>query len=137
MHKTTADQHPCGALCVSRILPKQKNWSLRCSAYLLNTAEAKTRQVALWEIPPSAEIRTPLEQLSPEHPSSSEQYNSAGASFCRAVCRSHLLQKWRSGEELLQSTVFSFAHFISHRAKLNTAGANRSAGILLKEKIQA
>jgi hypothetical protein len=57
MRKTTADQHPRGALHVSRIPPEpKKNSFLRCSAYLWNTAGAKTRQVALWEIPLSAEI---------------------------------------------------------------------------------
>jgi hypothetical protein len=35
-----------------------------CSAYLLNTTRAKTRQVALWDTPLSAEIPTPPEQLS-------------------------------------------------------------------------
>jgi hypothetical protein len=51
----------------------QKIGFLRCSAYLLNTAGAKARQVALWEIPLFAEIRTPPEQLSSGHPSSKEQ----------------------------------------------------------------
>jgi hypothetical protein len=56
MHKTTADQHPRGALrVISTIPPEQKNRFLRCSAYLLNTAGAKTRQVALREIPLSVE----------------------------------------------------------------------------------
>jgi hypothetical protein len=70
----------------------------------LNTAGAKTNQVALLEILLSAEIQTLPEQLSAVHPSSKEQYNSAGgASFCCAVRRSHLSRKWRSGEELLRS----------------------------------
>jgi hypothetical protein len=56
MRKTTADQHPRGALCVFRIPPEQKTGFLRFSAYLLNIARAKTRQVALRKIPLSAEI---------------------------------------------------------------------------------
>jgi hypothetical protein len=51
MRKTTADQLPRGSLRVSRKLPEQKNSFLRCSANLLITAGAKTRQVALQEIP--------------------------------------------------------------------------------------
>jgi hypothetical protein len=73
MSKIIADQHPRGALLVSRIPPEQKNGFLRCSAYLLNTAGAKTRQVALREIPLSAEILAQPEQLSPEHPSFKDQ----------------------------------------------------------------
>jgi hypothetical protein len=70
MGKITADQHPRGG--VSRIPPEQKNGFLRCSAFLLNSAGVKNRQVALREIPIPAEIRTLPEQLSPEHPSSKE-----------------------------------------------------------------
>jgi hypothetical protein len=64
MCKTTADQHPHGALRVSRILPEQKTSFMRCSAYLLNTTGAKTIQVALREIPLSAEIQTLPKKLS-------------------------------------------------------------------------
>jgi hypothetical protein len=61
-------------LCTSLEYRKsKKNGFLRCSANLLNTARAKTRQVDLREIPLSAEIQTPPEQLSLEHPSSKEQ----------------------------------------------------------------
>jgi hypothetical protein len=76
MCKTTGDQHPGGALRVSRIPPEQKTIFLRCSVYLLNTVGAKTRQVALREIPLSVEIQTLPEQLSQEHPFSKEQQNS-------------------------------------------------------------
>jgi hypothetical protein len=58
MSKTTADQHPRGALCVSRIPQDQKNGFPRCSAYLLNTTGAKSRQVA-----PRESISTTLEQI--------------------------------------------------------------------------
>jgi hypothetical protein len=71
MHKATADQR--GALRVSRIPPEQKNCFMRGSAYMLNTEGVKTRQVALWEILLSAEIRTQPEQLCLEHLSSKEQ----------------------------------------------------------------
>jgi hypothetical protein len=58
----------------------------------------------LQEIPLSAEIRLPPEQLSPEHPSYLEQWNSVGgALFCRAVSRSQISLKWRSRGELLRS----------------------------------
>jgi hypothetical protein len=69
MREKTADQYPHGALRVSSV----KNRFPECSAYLLNTAGAKTRQVALWEIPLSAEIQIPPEQLSVEHFSYKEQ----------------------------------------------------------------
>jgi hypothetical protein len=51
MRKTTADQHPCGALHVSRIPPEQKNGFLRCSAYLLNTAGAKPDRLLSGKFP--------------------------------------------------------------------------------------
>jgi hypothetical protein len=59
-------------LSVSSIPPEKKK-KFPAYLYLLNTARAKAWQVALWEIPLSAEIQTPPEQLSPEHLSSKEQ----------------------------------------------------------------
>jgi hypothetical protein len=73
MQKTIADQHPHGALCVSRIPLEEKKRFPEVLLVPVEYRRSKTRQVALRAIPLSAEIRTPQEQLSPEHPSSKEQ----------------------------------------------------------------
>jgi hypothetical protein len=62
-----AEQNTHVVLCVNRIPQEQTNDFLR-SLRISNTAGAKTRQLALREIPISAEIRIPPEQFSLEHP---------------------------------------------------------------------
>jgi hypothetical protein len=68
-------------LCVNRIPPEQKIGFLRCSAYF-KYRQSKTKK-ALREIPFSAELRIPQEQLSPEHKIQQEEHHfvalSAGA----------------------------------------------------------
>jgi hypothetical protein len=51
MRKTTADQHPSGALRVSRIPPEQKSGFLRCFAYLLNTNREKPDRLPSCKLP--------------------------------------------------------------------------------------
>jgi hypothetical protein len=57
-----ADQHPCGALYVSRIPPEQKKWfpEVLCVPVEYCTSRAKTSLVTLRKIPLSVEIRTLL-----------------------------------------------------------------------------
>jgi hypothetical protein len=103
MRKTTADQHPHGALRVYRIPPEKKK--------TVSCIPAEYRR----EISLSVEIQTPPEQHSPEHPFSKQQLNSAeGASFFSLLLQHYLKGSFSSLKINVQRDCTNFRSIQEH-----------------------